>query len=324
MKNEADNKALGKRLRIACGHGNVRLTSAISFSVCGPAVIMRMNSACLEANMQDNEAAFEGWALALKRWLPEITRVEMGWSFAGDDSDPHYQRFLYRAGKFVALFGDWFVISPANLAEFVRLKTAAADHKFLLNTELTSRTPPPAGECDCLGCAQLSEHKLECHIVRNQEPLCGLLGIDRLERQLPVGVFRDRVSSASDNVIFPRIASAIDLWGVSRAEMRLFLFELKKRGRNKPLGIVSELFFYACVMADVQAGRFRFDTPNPAIEATTSVAAYILAPEWHPLIDGQMLGMVNAAFKRNGLRMGFGAVKIEPAETEKYRIVTQA
>ena len=49
--------------------------------------------------------------------------------------------------------------------------------------------------------------------------------------------------------------------------------------------------------------------------------AYVLAPEWHPLIDGVVLGLVNAAFNRCGQRIRFGAVKIEPAETEKYRIV---
>jgi hypothetical protein len=284
---------------------------------------MQLDSACVEANMQVNAAAFEGWALAVKHWLPEIMKVELGWDFTGVDSDPHYQRFLYRAKKFQALFHDWFTIAPANTAEFGRLKTEASDHKFILNVASKPRALELAGECDYLGCAQLSEHKLECHIVRNQDALCKLLGVDSLDRQLPVGLFRDHVSASSANEVFPRSKSAIDIWGVNKSDRTLYLFELKKWG-NIPLGIMSELFFYSFVMADVQAERFRFQMPNPAIEATKAIAAYILASEWHPLIDGGMLGMVNAAFKRSRVRIGFGAIRIEPAEAEKYRVVQRA
>ena len=325
MSAESDNAVLGKRLREACedGQRGVKLPSAISFTVNGATVLMHLDSSCVEANMQENAAAFEGWALSLKRWLPDVTGVELGWDFAGDRSDPHYQRFLYRAKKFQSLFHDWFAIKPANTAEFGRLKTEAAGHEFILNVASKPRALEPAGECDCLGCAQLSEHKLECHILRNQEPLCKLLGVDSLDRQLPVGLFSDRVSAASANEIFPRSKSAIDLWGVNKGDSTLFLFELKKRG-NIPLGILSELFFYSFVMADVQAENFRFDKPNPEIQATEKIEAYILAPEWHPLIDGVMLGLVNAAFNRSGHRIGFGAVRIEPAETEKYRVVDRA
>jgi hypothetical protein len=323
MSADTDNAMLGRRLRAACGNDNVKLPSAIIFTSYGATVLMHLDSFCVEANMQENAAAFEGWALALKRWLPEITQVELRWNFTGVDSDPHYQRFLYRAKNFQSLFQDWFAIAPANTAEFGRLKTEAAGHEFILNVASKPRALEPAGESDCLGCAQLSEHKLECHIVRNQEPLCKLLGIDSLDRQLPVGLFSDRVSAASANEIFPRRHSAIDLWGVNKGDRTLFLFELKKRG-NIPLGIMSELFFYAFVMADVQAKRFSFEKPNLEIQATETIAAYILAPEWHPLIDGEMLAMVNGAFSKCGQGIRFGAVKIVPEEVEKYRVVDRA
>ena len=323
MSTVNDNAVLGRRLRAARGNDNVKLPSAISFTSTGTTVLMRLGSSCVEANMQENAAAFEGWALALKRWLPDVAGVELGWDFACVDSDPHYQRFLYRAKNYQSLFHDWFAIAPANAAEFARLKTEAAGQDIILNVASKPRALEPAGECDCLGCAQLSEHKLECHIVRNQEPLCKLLGVDSLDRQLPVGLFSDLVSAASANEIFPRSKSAIDIWGVNRSDRTLFLFELKKKG-NIPLGIMSELFFYSHVMADVQAKLFRFKEPNPEIQATEKIAAYILAPDWHPLIDGGMLGLVNAAFNRSRHRIRFGAVRIVPEAVEKYRVVARA
>jgi len=90
----------------------------------------------------------------------------------------------------------------------------------------------------------------------------------------------------------------------------LFLFELKKNG-NEKLGVLSELFFYSYVMADVQTGRFKFWKSNLEIEQTESISSYILAQKCHPLIDETILSMVNQAFKEIGLNIRFGSVKIE-------------
>jgi len=90
-----DNTSLEKRLRSACEH-NVRLPSGISFTCRGTTVQMHLDSDCVRANMQTNAAAFEGWALALKRWLPDVAGVELSWDFDGNVCGPHYQRFLYR------------------------------------------------------------------------------------------------------------------------------------------------------------------------------------------------------------------------------------
>jgi hypothetical protein len=159
-------------------------------------------------------------------------------------------------------------------------------------------------------------------VVENQKALCALLHIDKLDRQLPVGVFKDRVSRDPGHRVFTGGHSTIDIWGVDKMAKRLFLFELKKDG-NEKLGILSELFFYAYVMADVQAGRFTFQKPNTDIAQTESIEAFILAPLWHPLIDDKLLAMVNQAFSRNSLRIRFGAVKIE-RKPEIFTVVVGA
>jgi len=302
---------------------NIALPSSIKFIIDGKTVRMCMGSSSVKANMQDNQASFEGWALALKRWLSkDFDRVELSWEFTEDASDPHYQRFLYRVNQFKSLFAEWFNVVPFNLPEINKLKTEEEGHKFLLNVASMPRSSKLDEQCSSLEDSMGSEHKLECFIVEHQEELCRLLKIDKIDRQLPVGVFRDCVSSKAEHGVFTRGHSAIDLWGVSKEAKKLFLFELKKEG-NERLGILSEMFFYSYVMADVQAGRFKFKKPNAEIEQTESIDTYILAPDWHPLIDEEMLKMVNEAFDKSDQKISFGAIKI-PNTSEIYEVTVNA
>jgi hypothetical protein len=261
--------------------------------------------------MQENQASFEGWALAIKRWLPkEISNIELSWEQFSDVSDPHYQRFLYRIKNFQSLFNNWFKISPKNAQEIGKLKTEEEGRAFYLNVPSKPRSSKLSDQTTSLDSAMKTEHKLECFIVEHQKTLCDLLEIDKVDRQLPVGVFRDRVSSKSEHGVFTCGHSAIDIWGINKSSKNLYLFELKKT-RNQSIGILSELFFYSYVMLDVQIGRFKFQTPNTEIEPTKFIKAYILAPKWHPLIDKSVLAMVNNAFEKSQQKIQFGAIKIE-------------
>jgi hypothetical protein len=310
MAIECDNATLAKRLRVACKTrpANIRLPRSIRFTSDGATVRMHLAPACVKANMQDDASSFEGWALALKRWLPEISRVELAWDFDGEEGHTHYQRFLYRVRSFKSMF-DWFQLGSSCDEELRRLKTNGAGDRYLLNTPKRDRATPPQSYCASLGDALSSEHKLECFIAENPEVLKALLHMNTLHRQCPVGVFRNRVKSGADYEIFPRRHSAIDLWGVDLEARKLFLFELKKPG-NAPMGALSEILFYSCVMEDVQKGRFTFQEPNDEICSTAAISAYILAPEWHPLIDKELIQMVNSAFAEQGRRIGLGVIEV--------------
>src|ERR1035438_4858513 len=54
----------------ACGkpRRRIKLPSGISFVGDGKEVQLSLSANCVTANMQSNEAAFEGWSLALRRW----------------------------------------------------------------------------------------------------------------------------------------------------------------------------------------------------------------------------------------------------------------
>lgn len=81
-----------------------------------------------------------------------------------------------------------------------------------------------------------------------------------------------------------------DLWGVDKNGC-LSIFELKKEG-NEPLGIVSELFFYAMIARDMrEAGRDEKSDGLRGIDEFIDtrdneiIKAYFLAPGLHPFLE---------------------------------------
>ncbi|MEI6767146.1 MAG: hypothetical protein WCM76_16065 [Bacteroidota bacterium] len=110
-----------------------------------------------------------------------------------------------------------------------------------------------------------------------------------LDRQLPVGVFKEQVSIKT--AIFSRGKSAIDIWGISE-DNALLIFELKAE-QNDKVGIISEIYFYANVMRLVKNGNFGYEKPCTnnleLISQVSKIEAYILAPSLHPLIDRKLI-----------------------------------
>jgi hypothetical protein len=191
----------------------------------------------------------------------------------------------------------------------------------LLNVE----SQPRSGGQDGTGHAgglnlRASEHELELALAGNHPASVALkkvFGLKSVHRQLPVGVFQGEVAKRAS--IFTGGRSAIDLWGI--ATERLVLFELKN-ARNKKLGALAELFFYSMVMYDLQRGVLEFGTtkakterPYQAISKTKGIDAYILAPMFHPLMEGKnaaVLRLFNEAFVSAGMPFRFGLARLEP------------
>jgi len=106
--------------------------------------------------------------------------------------------------------------------------------------------------------------------------------------QLPCTMFCGEPSSES------RIFNSgfFDLWGINNSN-ELCLFELKERSNTK-LGIISELFFYAMVMKDMQRARgeqiggkkdYRGYGAFRAADKEAKINAYFLVPELHPFLE---------------------------------------
>ena len=108
------------------------------------------NATC--KNMQSDNAAFEGWAICLKAWLPEkIETVELKWDVPHDIDEKdnkwcHYRRFLYRVLRFSEQY-DWFIISPDNSLEVDNLKNILD----ILQNNSFSKLPDRKGDLNKLG-----------------------------------------------------------------------------------------------------------------------------------------------------------------------------
>lgn len=230
------------------------------------------------ANMQDDDAAFEGWLLALRAWC-NLTRAELAWTPPTDTRDLHYQRFLYRVEHFRRLFGDWFAVATPDALEHSRLHP---EGDYRLNVAGRPSKAPPQNE----------EARVERELAHGsrRSSMCARFRLDGVERQFPVGLFDGE--PREDGEIFTRGKSAIDLVGWRADEKTFCLFELKV-GDNRPMGAVSELFLYAMMLLDVWRGRFGFTRKKPGrghealpgfVRGAQRFEACLLAESFHPLL----------------------------------------
>jgi len=267
----------------------------------------------LKNNMQTDENAFEAWILALTALgeYDEYFNCSYTVTFDKWDGDKervewqHYQRFLFRLKRFHDLFGSsWFTLSDENLqlAEDCEYITAARAASLKCNIGAGERGIRPTEKSG----DSLSESALEWLLCKDGE--YGSLIHDTFKtkkvfRQFPIGIFKDKVSKAPKNSLFPSGKACIDLVA-SGNDSSFWIIELKKKG-NKALGIVSELLFYSYLVSDMITGKIDTSIPpkdkdcyNPAkLKGKKSVNACFLAPDFHPLLLNSIIDKLNKAFE---------------------------
>lgn len=261
----------------------------------------------LYKNMQGDAAAFEAWSLAL---LCHCGVKRIAIQLDEEPGDPegllHFERFLYRLAKFAELFPEEISIDSSVAA---RSKVVSSNGRLFLN-EPGDRSASIDGERErrfeviIANPVTHSERDLEMALEVSPAFRAGL-GLDRVMRQWPVGLFHERVSKEKDSRIFSGGKSAIDLMGIRGRT--LVLVELKKQGNNK-VGALSELIFYSSVMRDALNGRFEFESgPGARNTAITrdhlasclDISGVLLAPSIHPLLrDPAIIDRLNLAAAR--------------------------
>jgi len=193
-------------------------------------------------NMQVNGAAFEGWALLLKAhptygYDNVVLDVKMSKLPEPELKKGHFNRFLYRAMRFSDYY-KWFGISK-KIKEAVNI----FKERFYSNASVLVNN---IGEGDAGSNSHL-ENQIESLLYNSPELAKNITGISPLNRQLAVGLFQSKVDSKTN--VFTGKKSAIDLWGLSENKDILHIFELKTK--NTQVGVLTELFFYACYVYDV-------------------------------------------------------------------------
>jgi hypothetical protein len=299
---EAENEKIGLELKekfnfspLSDEKRNIRLPSKDNFRVKrskeGHFEIF-MTKDAIKANMQENKAAFEAWALFLRVYLGAI-KVSLAWkNWEKDASNDHTRRFELRVFVYKKLFSEWFSageISPFPSDGTKLLLNLPSDHKARAKAKEEVITNPE------------SEADYE-KVLAQSEDFKRFAGLQKLDRQLPVGVFKDEVKASSRH--FSGGKSAVDLVGLDSSK-NLHLFELKRPDNNK-VGAISELLFYASVFSCTHSTaqrRIKYDgVPhdeyvNPAeVKSADKIFAHILGFELHPLLNcPAVFDLLNAA-----------------------------
>lgn len=256
-------------------------------------------------NMQGDDAAFEGWALAFKVWLSDCKKIELDWDPPTESKECHYQRFLYRVINFIDVNGAWFSVSE-RADQLLKASTVLTPERtfkagrFVINKRTKVR--PNGCKPDALNTwPKITENDLEIYFAANPEQLRTLLSFGGdLHRQIPTGVF-DGIKSRKTR-IFPGQKSAIDLLGFGK-DGQLIVVELKKPGNHK-VGAISEILFYSTLMRDIQRKFITVDDSDllfKAIPNTSKVKALFLVKGMHPLISGKMIDFMNYNYRNESI-----------------------
>lgn len=291
---------------------SIKFPASLKIGLDRNALRLMLNADSVIQNMQDDDAAFEGWAFVLRHWIDRDLEIVLDWEKPElQDQEGHYQRFLYRVVKMRRSF-NWFNVGPGSESHLHDLEIEPSKSYYL--------SYPGKPGLDSKHLTKKEKNKetfLERYIQENPASLQQEFGLDAVHYQLPVGVFRDRV--ADSNNIFPSKKSAIDLWGISAEQKKFVVFELKV-DRNRKVGIISELFFYANVMRDMlnPDAVFKYsEVPHTGskergtaeefvmIPNLNTIEAVFLAPELHPLIDQSMIEMINSENKDQRIHFSY-------------------
>ena len=250
-------------------------------------------------NMQTDNAAFEGWAICLKSWIKSINKVKLTWA-KPTEKNPHYNRFLYRVIRFSEAYSNWFVVDN-DIDEIIDFNT-----QFCNLTNNSFKKPPREKRKS----GSFGETEMEARIVNKYaEQMISYYGVDFVDRQFPVGLKK------SGREFFPGCMSAIDLWGLGDNFMTII--ELKYGKDNIKVGIISEIFFYSCVMRDMVKGLIAPPETTPketekllykTIDTTKEIKAEMLATDYHPLVENKdVFNLLNNNAFKSDIEISFNA-----------------
>lgn len=268
-------------------------------------LVITLSNKGLKANMQDNESAFESWAIVLRFYLDDIIKtVTIDWDdLPSNNNNLHFNRFVYRLSKFTQTF-EW-AISKKPIPQIPSILVCNFPNGGASKTEKHT-----------VG----SEGWIECKYVEKYNK-----NYDVMNHQFPVGIFYDKVSRDTHYTTGGK--SAIDIWAIKNND--LYIFELKKPG-NDILGIISELMFYTNVIQDILSHRIQYQYDAKCKNTIMNnyrnfgdfyksyrngniqnINAVLLSDTRHPLINPSLLDFINDSARLKYCRINYSMKEVD-------------
>ena len=207
-----------------------------------------LSKGCL--NMQEGTAAFEAWALLIHAHCGlcvQLDTAEGAFHFT-PPYHGHYGRFLYRTMKFSEQYSDWFSLSDSLKVCVDAFRMWLCGTKFCNNYPTKEAQIGTMLECQVETAFAKSDYGRKMLVSLSTQ---GGVPIKEgsIYHQLPVGLFAGK--KCQKNSVFTYGKSAIDLWAF--AMDGIAIYELK--ARNRMVGILTELMFYANYMYDLYVAQ---------------------------------------------------------------------
>lgn len=314
LKESYQNKYPSSRARI-------RLPSQIKFVEKEGKIEMVLMEEAIGINMQNDSAAFEGWAVILKRYLEKDIKLDIAVPLNFDElkgkfeSNGHFMRFLYRVLRFQGQYSKWFSLSE-NLNTIM-----GRFHDWLETNKEDLINNIPKQDNKELNNDKISERRVEEMMAGKENILHKIIENadsegNEIFRQLPVGLFSDGVEA--ENGVFVGGNAAVDLWTWDGD--KFYAFELKYN-ENKKVGIIAEIFFYSNYLYDLLVEKY-FTLNKESTEKRgyhnllendfKEICTYMLVDEIHPLIDEKVLEILNENKSANDIKISY--------KMQKYKI----
>jgi hypothetical protein len=277
-----NRKEIIKQLQSITGNPSVSLPTWIDFEIHEGVLLVGLSPEGILKNMQEDDSAFEGWAICLKAWMPElIEQVQISWNafVPKGEQELHYNRFKYRVWKFVQNY-EWAVTNSDSFYDY-----------DISNCVMNFPKKEAQEKAENIE-SSMERYYVSAHYSE----------YDVINHQLPVGVFDTKISAL--NRFFPGGNSQIDIWAIENDV--LHIFELKDKS-NKKVGIISELMFYVNIMYDLMIHYINY--PEDAKKAKHrgfdklydayinkkihTIKGHLLAEELHPLISDNVVELMN-------------------------------
>lgn len=327
------NHVMEERLKSESGNKHIKLPGNIEFLEREQEIEMILKEEAAgkgehKKNMQEDDAAFEGWAVILNRYFHKNVILnldmqsdpeEMNWKGNG-----HLNRFLYRVMRFWEQY-SWFYLSE-NLEEILFAEGGFSDWLESNKEKLVNNIPGMLTEETTENKEQTSENGIEKAMTGEESILYEIVKGDKeneILRQLPAGLFLGTVKA--ENEVFPGKKAAVDLW--TWDEDKLYAFELKYQ--NQMVGMITEIFFYANYLYDLVVEKiFTLNAKstekrgyhNLLENEFTEICGVMMTDEIHPLIDDKVLEILNKnQFTDDGIKIEYQLCKYK---TDKEKNVT--
>ncbi len=319
-------KDILKELRNISHNNRIKLPRDIDFEFEGNTLTMLLKKEAIgvyysdskgkpnATNMQEDLAAFEGWAIVIKaNWNTECNYkvvIDIPDHEIAELPDPkdvfirrivpeiasgHYGRFLFRARKFSEEF-EWFGLSD-------KISKCAEKYDLLLEEyECTNHLPDKEAGDNNRG----AEIRAEASF--NENPV----EIEKLSDKQVLGtVYRQLgtwLESKDGSIQFLTDGhSAIDLWNITNNTLNLFeLKSVTRTNKNDKVGIITELFMYMEYCHDMFLKNSRFvpkgwEKDNASgrgygelVKADIErIRGYFLANKFHPLLTEKAVDLLN-------------------------------